>query len=671
MIAAFWDDLAGGDVYTWHDTANHRYIVQWDDFGTYSGSYTGNCTFEIILYDPAHHATDTGDGRIEMMYQAVTVNADETTYFTVGIQNEARDVGLTYVYGNNYAGGAATIQAGRAIRLLPVVPQAQGTLSGEITNASGGGDAVEGAVVTVLGNGRTLASGADGIYAGGVPIGTYDVAVWHDSFAADTLYNVAIAEGVIADGRLQPRRHPRTLHRQHDPAGRHRGHRRPVRGGSQHHRPDRRGDATSWHYTSSATGGPHVLPLSLIDAGTGLVRGEIPGQPEGTRVQYWITASDVLGNASAAPDGAPWPAYSFMVSGVTQVADDNCETAGSWVVDPQGNDTATSGIWEHGDPIGTVESTAGAARGRPHPGAGRELLVHGPASVGRVVGLQRRRRRRHHPRLARLQRGRPGHRLGELLALVHQRPGQQPGRGSLAGAGLQRRRRDLGHRGEHHGSSNAWQQVSFVLNDLVASPTSMKLRFQASDDATGSLVEAAVDDLTIAAGTSVADLLAPTVSVQSPSGGTYANGMTLGVAWNAGDDVGVVHARVWLSLDGGASYDLLMGEGPFDGNLDWTVNVPADRLGSYSARCGSRCSMGMERLASDDVRRLHHRARHHGRGGVAQGPGPGAEPPQPVQPPDRDQLQPAAGAGRPGQAGADPGARPPRGGRARGHLAGT
>ena len=38
-----------------------------------------------------------------------------------GLQNEARDDGVTYAYGNHYAGGAATIGTGRALAMVPVM----------------------------------------------------------------------------------------------------------------------------------------------------------------------------------------------------------------------------------------------------------------------------------------------------------------------------------------------------------------------------------------------------------------------------------------------------------------------------------------------------------------------------------------------------------------------
>ena len=84
-----------------------------------NGSGGGNETFQIILYDPAYHATETGDGPIEIQYERVSIYGDETTYFTTGLQNGDRTTGVTYAYGNHYAGGAANLAAGRALRIVP------------------------------------------------------------------------------------------------------------------------------------------------------------------------------------------------------------------------------------------------------------------------------------------------------------------------------------------------------------------------------------------------------------------------------------------------------------------------------------------------------------------------------------------------------------------------
>ncbi len=597
MICAFWDDLAGGTVYQWYDSANHRYIVQWDAFGSYTGNnYSGNCTFEIILHDPAYYPTDTGDGLIVMQYQSVTVYSDETTYFTTGIQNEARDDGLTYAYGNDYAGGAATVQSNRAIAFRPILPQSQGTLAGSVSNSSDGGAPIEGATVTVLGSGRTLATGGDGLYQGGVTVGTWDIAVYHDSCAPDTTYNVEINEGqtttvnfALADNRGPYIDNTTQLADTQDTGGPYvvQANVTDLTGVVDH----------VLHYTSSSSGGPYTLPMTVVDAGTGLVEASIPGQPDGSRIQYWITASDVLGNGSADPLGAPWPNYSFMVAPVTVVTDDEMESAGSWQVNLQGTDTATTGDWEHGDPIGTTQDGNQLQPEFDHTAApGVNCWFTGQHVPGESSGYSD------------IDGGAtsitsPVYDVSGLGAVevsywrwYTNNLGSNPGGGTW----LVQVSNDGGSSWSNvestTASNNAWQQVSFVLNDHYADPSQMRLRFSASDDGSGSLVEAALDDLTISAAEVVSDIAAPTVAVTQPSGGTYGNGQQLNVIWNASDDVGVVHANVWLSLDGGSTYDTLIASGALDDATSWIVDVEGS--GSYDCRVQVEVFDGMERSAT-------------------------------------------------------------------------
>ena len=62
LIAAFWDDLnpmQGGDIYYYHDTAESRLIVQYDNVPHYSAG--GTYTFEAMLY---------ANGNIEYQYKS-------------------------------------------------------------------------------------------------------------------------------------------------------------------------------------------------------------------------------------------------------------------------------------------------------------------------------------------------------------------------------------------------------------------------------------------------------------------------------------------------------------------------------------------------------------------------------------------------------------------------
>ncbi len=128
MIAPFWDNLyqSGNDkVYYWHDTANHRYVVQWSRLRNQHNGSTEN--FEMILYDPVYHPTATGDGEIVFQYSTI-YNVDSTNgYGTVGIQNQDRSDGLLYTYWNQYPAGAASLSSGRAIRVLTVTSQLEPT----------------------------------------------------------------------------------------------------------------------------------------------------------------------------------------------------------------------------------------------------------------------------------------------------------------------------------------------------------------------------------------------------------------------------------------------------------------------------------------------------------------------------------------------------------------
>jgi len=119
MIAPFWDDLVqSGDnqVYSWHDEANHRFIVQWSRMANRHG---GQQNIEVILADPLVYPTATGDGEILFQYEAVTNNDSSRGYATTGIQNLDGTDGVLYTYYNHYAAGAAPLISGRAILFSP------------------------------------------------------------------------------------------------------------------------------------------------------------------------------------------------------------------------------------------------------------------------------------------------------------------------------------------------------------------------------------------------------------------------------------------------------------------------------------------------------------------------------------------------------------------------
>ena len=118
MAAAFWDDLYegdpnDGDIFYYHDNANHRFIVEWDSIT--HNDYVGEPTkevFQAILLDPAYHTTYTGDGEIIFQYKKV----EEIESNTIGIENDAQDIGLQYVFNNDYDSTASPLIEELAIK---------------------------------------------------------------------------------------------------------------------------------------------------------------------------------------------------------------------------------------------------------------------------------------------------------------------------------------------------------------------------------------------------------------------------------------------------------------------------------------------------------------------------------------------------------------------------
>jgi len=534
-----------------------------------------------------------------MQYQSVTLSHDETTRFTTGLQNHDRTVGLTYAFGNHYAGGAAGVTPGRAITFLPVVSEAQGSLEGMVRNSSAGGAPIPDAVVTFVGGNRALTTGTDGRFWGSAPIGTWDLAVAHASCPPDTLRDVAIVTDETTNVSFDLA----------DIAG-------PAFTGTTvlESTPDAAGpyvvesvisdisgvSAQTLHYTSSTSGGPFAVPLTLIDAAAGRYRAEIPGQALGSRVQYWLVATDVLDLDGDDPVGAPWPCYTFQVQDIAELSDEDFEsgTAG-WQVNLDGNDDPQSGAWVLVDPVGTTSSTGNPVQPEDDhtPTPGVTCWVTGQHVSGQSVGY------------ADLDGGpttlsSPVWNVAGYSRVdvsywrwfsndAGSNPGEDPWVVEVSNDGG-----SSWSTVENTTDSDAsWQQVNFELSDYFASPGQLRLRFVAIDAGSGSLVEAAVDDVRVSAVITTPDVSAPTVTLTNPDGGeSYGTGQTLPIAWNASDDVGVVEARISLSLDSGSSWGEPILQGAYNGNAQWVVDTP---MGSTHARLRVEVLDSEGRVASD------------------------------------------------------------------------
>jgi hypothetical protein len=115
-VFANWDDLnpvsgggGAGYVYWYHDTANHRFVVEYDSVMYYGSSNRDK--FEVIYYDTTI-VTPSGDNAIIAQY----MTADGFNSSTVGIQDQTRAIGIQDLYNGTLAHGAAPIAAGRTIK---------------------------------------------------------------------------------------------------------------------------------------------------------------------------------------------------------------------------------------------------------------------------------------------------------------------------------------------------------------------------------------------------------------------------------------------------------------------------------------------------------------------------------------------------------------------------
>jgi hypothetical protein len=119
MVAPMWDDLSpnlSGDIYQWNDTANHRFIIQYDAVPHFGGANPE--TFEVIWLDPAYYPTASGNGIILFQYQVAAAPGTAT----IGIENPVQTYGVQYQYNGSYDAAAAPIMAGSVIKFTTDPP---------------------------------------------------------------------------------------------------------------------------------------------------------------------------------------------------------------------------------------------------------------------------------------------------------------------------------------------------------------------------------------------------------------------------------------------------------------------------------------------------------------------------------------------------------------------
>jgi hypothetical protein len=310
LIAPMWDNLYQyweNRVYHWYDETNHRYVVEWSDVRNNYGGALEN--FEVVLYDPAHYPTASGDGEIVFQYDTFNNSDILQHYSTVGIQNGDQTDGLMYSYFNLYNAGAAAIGTGRAIKFIPVFPGPHGMLTGTVTNASNGHTPLAQATVRVVNGDQLFSTGPDGAYQGAVSVGVHTVIATHPSFAPDTASSVWIIEGetTVLDFSLADNLPP------------------AFSGTTDY---PNTGDGEGPYEICSTVieysefeqlallynvNGAGWTEIPLTELGDNRYHAAISGQPYGSLIKYHLSGRDVAGNAATDPANAPWENYEFRV----------------------------------------------------------------------------------------------------------------------------------------------------------------------------------------------------------------------------------------------------------------------------------------------------------------------------------------------------------------------
>jgi choice-of-anchor B domain-containing protein len=245
--------------------------------------------------------------------------------------------------------------------------------------------------------------------------------------------------------------------------------------------------------------GDGAVTLDLVDQGGGAFAAELPAIPCGTVVRYYTSAQSSDGSTWIDP---PNGGVHFATATTAQPVffTDDFEADQGWTNDP--NDTASDGLWERGEPVGTL-----AQPDTDHSGnglcfftgqtPGSPLPLEGDVDDGRTTLLSP---------------------VFDLTSTVNPRisywrwysnhKGINPGADAFTiaisgdGGATWTNVEQVGPTGV--GTEGGWYYHELDVLDFVSAVDQVRMRFVASDNGAPSTIEAAIDDFRIV-GTSCPD----------------------------------------------------------------------------------------------------------------------------------------------------------------------
>lgn len=274
---------------------------------------------------------------------------------------------------------------------------------------------------------------------------------------------------------------------------------------------DPNGESFTVHITEQAGGmvdagtptlhvdlGGGFIPLPMVSLGAGDYSASFPATTCGSAVSWFVSARSTNGVLWKDLENAPNESHESVAANAISIdLLDDAESTVGWLVGAA-TDTATTGVWENGNPIGT----AAQPEDDHTPGAGTMCWVTEQGTVGGATGE------------ADVDGG-----ATTLFSPIFDLAGSGTGRVSYwrwysndlftnvddsfavdisDDAGANWVSLEIVGPG-HPEASGGWFQASFAVEDFVTLTDQIQLRFIADDSGNGSFVEAAIDDLAVRA----------------------------------------------------------------------------------------------------------------------------------------------------------------------------
>lgn len=248
-----------------------------------------------------------------------------------------------------------------------------------------------------------------------------------------------------------------------------------------------------FHYQ---TNGGSFSEVTATPVGGNLFQANLPAISCGTQVGFFLSAKSSDGATWSEPAAGSTQVFNALAAiGQTLVLDNDMETAAGWT-GGVGGDTATTGTWTRGNPIGT-----GAQPEDDHSNPGTQCWFTGQGPVGGGLGDND------------VDGG-----TTTLLSPVFSAAGLNDpvvsywrwySNSAGAGPGEDTFVIDISNNGGTNWTNletvgptgldvvGGWIQHTARIADFVTPTANMRLRFRASDLGTGSIVEAAIDDFQV------------------------------------------------------------------------------------------------------------------------------------------------------------------------------